>query len=448
MYVLRTPSPVQPGSILVLGETTFRDRRQRFGLLPEDRLRHLWVLGKTGSGKSTLLANCIAQDLAAGRGLALLDPHGDLVATALAQVPRFRINEVVLFAPADVEHPIAWNLFRQGRSLHPDRSLLAANLIAVFRKHWAAFWGPRLEHILRNAILAVAPDERATLVFLYRFLADQGLRAEVLETLSDPIVRQFWETEFPRWPAGLRAEAVLPVTNKLGAFVTNEKVRNIVGQVRSRLDLGDIMDRQGVLLADLGTGTIGEDASHLLGGLLLSSLQLAAMSRPRTELGRPVCSPGRLRPKGGDGFIVYADEFQHFVSESLATMLAEARKFGLGMVLAHQYLDQLPPALQAAMIGNVSNVVVYRLGASDAAVLAPEFAPVYTALDLQSLPRHEMAVKVVAEGRALPPFSARGLLPPRLPADAAEIAARVRSQSRERFAVPRSVAEAGLTFNP
>jgi len=427
MTVLRVPSMALGRELLILGETTFRRSHQRFGLLPEDRLRHLWVLGKTGSGKSTLLANLIAQDLAAGRGLALLDPHGDLVATALERVPRWRINDVVLFAPADVEYPIAWNVFRQGRLRSTDATLLSANLIAVFKKHWAEFWGPRLEHVLRNAILAVAQDERATLVFLYRFLTDEALRSEVLAGLDDPIVRQFWHKEFSGWSANLRAEALLPVTNKLGAFVTNEKVRNIVGQVRSRLDLVGLMQRRGVLLADLSTAAIGEDASHLLGGLLLSSIQLAAMARPR----------------GGPSFIVYADEFQHFVSESLASMLAEARKFGLGLVLAHQYLDQLPRGLAAALIGNVGNVVLFRLGAADAAVLAQEFTPAFSAHDLQSLPRHEMAVKLVANGRALAPFSARALAPAVGRADAGVIAARVRNQSRQRFG-----AETGLDRPP
>ncbi|MFA5762960.1 MAG: type IV secretion system DNA-binding domain-containing protein [Bacilli bacterium] len=406
--------------LLILGETVFRHRHQRFGLLPDDRLRHLWLLGKTGCGKSTLLANLAIQDLQAGNGFALLDPHGDLVDDVLPFVPAGRTNEVFLFSPEDREYPVSFNVFRHGRSLNPDTALLASGLLSVFRKHWADSWGPRLEHILRNAILAVASDQRATLLFLYRFLTDEALRDNVVAAVRDPVVSAFWQKEFPGYHKALQAEAIAPVLNKLGAFVSNPIVRNIVGQERSRVDLISLMEGRGIVLAKLPSGRIGEDASRLLGSLLLTTIQLAAMERSRRE----------------PTFTIYADEFQHFVTDSLATMLAEARKFGLGLVLAHQYLGQLPITVRDALLGNVGSVVCFRLGAHDADILAPELNPPFVGHDLQNLARYHAAVKLLARGEALRPFTMRTL--PTIsqqPLNAEERIARIVGQSRRRFCV-------------
>lgn len=419
----------RPEYLLILGETTFRRDYRRFGLLPADRLRHLWIIGKTGSGKSTLLASLLAQDLRAGMGVALLDPHGDLVDEVLPHVPDARTNEVLLFDPSDRDFPVSFNVFRQGRRFHADRALLAAELIAVFKKFWTDSWGPRLEHVLRNAILAVLESTRATLLFLYRFLTDEQLREKLVPGILDPVVRQFWTEEFPRYGARLQAEALAPVLNKLGAFVANPIVRGIVGQERSRVDLGELMNRRGILLAPLATGRIGEDASHLLGALLLTSLQLAAMER----------GTGHRPP-----FIVYVDEFQHFVTGSIAAMLSEARKFGLGLVLAHQYLGQLPEAIQGAVLGNIGSAVLFRVGAGDALTLEAEFSPPFTAYDLQNLPRYHAVVKLLARGETLAPFSARTLPLAAPPPGAPERIAKIRAQSRQRFAQGRAAVEAAI----
>lgn len=262
----------QPPDIIV-GETDFRGEHRRFGMYNADRLRHMWIVGKTGSGKSTLLINLIAQDLAQGRGVGVLDPHGDLARAVLHLVPKSRTNDVAYIDPADAEYALAFNILRQGGD-RVQASLTASGLISVFKKHWADVWGPRLEHVLRNAILAVLPDPRATLLFLYRFLTDERLRAKLAPRIEDPVVRQFWTVEFPSYRAALQAEALSPVLNKLGAFVTNPFVRRIVAQEKSRLDLGNLIESRGVLVANLSVGEIGEDASHLLGSLVVSAVQV------------------------------------------------------------------------------------------------------------------------------------------------------------------------------
>lgn len=420
--------------LLILGETTFRRQHQRFGLLPSDRLRHVWVIGKTGSGKSTLLANLVAQDLKRGVGLMLLDPHGELVETVLPFVPKKRRSDTILFSPSDRDYPISFNVFRQGRRQHTDTALLTAQLVSVFKKFWASSWGPRLEHVLRNAILAVAQDPRATLLFLYRFLTEPELRSKVTEHLTDPVVRQFWLKEFPSYGKNLQSEALAPALNKLGSFCASPIVRNIIGQERSRIDLIELMNTNGILLANLATGRIGEDNSHLLGGLLLTSMQLAAMER------------GTTFPP----LMVYIDEFQSFVTDSIATMLSEARKFGLGLTLAHQYLDQLPETIRGAVLGNVGTMLVFRVGATDAQTLEPEFAPPLSAYDLQTLPRYQAAVKLTARGEQLAPFSARTLPALPVPDEAISTVARIRDESRRRYCRRRSAVEATIakTFDP
>lgn len=414
-----------PEPLLILGETDFRQFRKRWGLLRADRLRHVWMIGKTGTGKSTLIANMVRQDLAAGDGLAVIDPHGSLVDELLPFVPAERTNDVILFAPEDGEAPISFNVFRTGRGAHPNPALLASQLVAVFRKQWSESWGPRLEHVLRNAILAVAADPRATLLFLYRFLTEEGLRERVVADVRDPVVRQFWTREFAQYPKALQAEALAPVQNKLGAFVSNPTVRAIVAQERSRLDARAILDERKILFARLPVGAIGEDAAHLLGGLLVTSLQLAAMER------------GRGTPE----FFLYIDEFQHFSSGSLATLLSESRKFGLGLVLAHQYLAQLSEPIRDAVIGNVGTMLAFRLGSEDAKALEGEFGPELAAHDLERLAQFAFVARTLARGASLPAFTARTLPPPPRPEDATARAARIARQSRGRYGSPRALVE-------
>jgi len=429
--------------ITLLGNFTFRGKTQTFGILPKDRLRHMWVIGKTGSGKSTLLSHLLAQDLVRGVGLALLDPHGDLFKQACAHIPKSRTNQTLLFDPTDTNYPISFNILRQGKLAQDAPSLLTSQIISVFKKQWKEFWGPRLEHVLRNAILAVLYHPQATLLLLYRFLTNETLREKTLVLVQDPIVKMFWEDEFANYSRSLKAEATAPVLNKLGAFVSNPILRNIIGQVRTRIDLLDIMDNSKILLANLATGHIGEDASHLLGGLLLSAINLSASSRGESAHKPKACKQGGQARKP---FIVYADEFQHFVNDSIATILAESRKYGIGLVLAHQYLNQLPESLQGAVLGNVGSIIAFRLGARDAKVLEDEFLPDFQAQNLSDMPSYHMLVKLLANGKQLNPFLAQSSPPLQIQENRVEIE-KLKDQSQKRYARSKQEVEKNIFEN-
>lgn len=408
-------------TLLRLGEVRYRGRSQVFGIHQADRLRHMYVIGKTGVGKSTLLLNLVAQDLAANRGVVLLDPHGSLADAALALVPRRRAHEVLLFDPADESAALSFNLFRAGRQLRTGRELLVSQLIAVFQKHWSSFWGPRLEHILRNGLLAVAHHPAATLLLLYRFLTDDELRKRILNYCPDPVVRHYWQVEFNGYAKGFKAEALSPVLNKLGALLASPTMRRLFAQERSRVDLGTLIDNRGILIGRLAAGQIGEDNAHLLGALLFSLLFLAATERARAD--PPV--------------FIYADEFQHFVTGSIGAILSEARKYGVALTLAHQYLAQLPEWLLASVLGNVGSKLIFRVGAEDAERLQLECLPEYGAQQLMVTGRYSAIAKLLANGRELSPFRA-GMFGSPKPIGGSEHIKRIRELSRQRFTRPVS----------
>jgi len=325
--------------VTLFGETTFRNQNHKFGIKLDDRRRHMYVIGKSGMGKSTLLENMIAQDINKGRGLAVVDPHGDLAEKIIHYIPDKRIEEVVYFNPADAEYPIAFNVVEQ---VDPRlRHLVASGLIGVFQKLWADSWGPRLEYILRNAILAVLDYPDSTLLAITRMLSDKNFRKRVVEKIQDPVVKAFWVNEFSSYNDKFASEAVAPIQNKVGQFLSSSLIRNIVGQVRSSIDLRDIMDNGKILIMNLSKGRIGEDNSALLGSMMITKLQLAAMSR--------VDTPEEERRD----FFLYVDEFQNFATDSFANILSEARKYHLSLILAHQYIDQLTDSVRAAVFGNV-----------------------------------------------------------------------------------------------
>ncbi|HOR69204.1 MAG TPA: type IV secretion system DNA-binding domain-containing protein [bacterium] len=414
------------GEVTLFGETTFRSQNQKFGIKVDDRRRHMYVIGKSGMGKSTLLENMIAQDINKGRGLAVVDPHGDLAEKIIHYIPDRRVEEVVYFNPADAEYPIAFNVVEQ---VEPHlRHLVASGLIGVFQKLWADSWGPRLEYILRNAILAVLDYPDSTLLAITRMLSDKNFRKRVVEKIQDPVVKAFWVNEFSSYNDKFASEAVAPIQNKVGQFLSSSLIRNIVGQIRSSIDLRKIMDEGKILIMNLSKGRIGEDNSALLGSMMITKLQLAAMSR--------VDTPEEERRD----FYLYVDEFQNFATDSFANILSEARKYHLSLVLAHQYIEQLTDSVRAAVFGNVGTLVVFRVGATDAEFLAKEFLPLFNEEDLVNIPKFNFYIKLMIDGLTSDPFSAR-TLPPLSKNEQTNNAERVIDYTRSHYASRRDVVE-------
>ncbi|HNX10712.1 MAG TPA: type IV secretion system DNA-binding domain-containing protein [bacterium] len=384
-------------SITFFAQTTFRNQMRRFGIKEDDRRRHMYLVGKTGMGKSTILENMIIDDIRAGHGVAVVDPHGDLAEKIIEFIPDDRIEDVIYFNPADIEYPIAFNVVEQ---VDPHlRHLVASGLIGVFQKLWADSWGPRLEYILRNAILAILDYPGSTLLGVVRILSDKAFRKKVVSNIKDPVVKSFWEKEFASYADKFASEAVSPIQNKVGQFLSTAFMRNIIGQVSSSLDMRKIMDESKILIMNLSKGRIGEDNSALLGAMMITKIQLASMSRVDIE------------EKDRKDFYLYIDEFQNFSTDSFANILSEARKYRLCLIMAHQYIEQLSEKVKPAVFGNVGTMIVFRVGATDAEELVKEFTPTFTEEDLVNLPKYEMYLKLMIDGVASDPFSARGLPP-------------------------------------
>jgi len=412
--------------ITVFGETTFRNQRKVFGIKKDDRRRHMYLIGKTGMGKSTVLENMIVEDIRAGHGVAVVDPHGDLAEKIIEFIPSNRINDVIYFNPADMEYPIAFNVVEQ---VEPHlRHLVASGLLGVFQKLWADSWGPRLEYILRNAVLAILDYPGSTLLAVTRMLSDKAFRKKVVEKIQDPVVKSFWMNEFAGYADKFATEAVSPIQNKVGQFLSSSLIRNIVGQVKSSIDVRKVMDEGKILILNLSKGRIGEDNSALLGAMMITKIQLAAMSR--------VDIPEEER----NDFYLYVDEFQNFATGSFANILSEARKYRLNLIMAHQYIEQLDETVRAAVFGNVGTLIVFRVGAADAEALAPEFFPVFTEEDIVNIPKYEFYIKLMIDGISSDPFSARGL-PPLSEEEKTGNKEKVINVSRERYAKKREVVE-------
>jgi len=412
--------------ITTFAETTFRNQNRRFGIKQDDRRRHMYLIGKTGMGKSTILENMIIEDIRAGHGIAVVDPHGDLAEKVIEFIPSSRINDVIYFNPADMDYPIAFNIVE-----HVDahlRHLVASGLLGVFQKLWADSWGPRLEYILRNAILAVLDYPDSTLLAVTRMLSDKTFRKKIVEHIQDPLVKAFWVTEFAGYNDKFAAEAVSPIQNKVGQFLSSSLIRNIVGQARSAMEMRKVMDEGKILIMNLSKGRIGEDNAKLLGAMMITKIQLAAMSRVD------------ILEKDRKDFYLYVDEFQNFATDSFANILSEARKYRLNLILAHQYIDQLTESVKFAVFGNVGTFIVFRVGAADAEALVPEFAPTFTEEDIVNLPKYEIYLKLMIDGVASEPFSARGL-PPLSEDERTNNLEKIIRVSREKYAHPREEVE-------
>ncbi len=412
--------------ITLFGKTTFRNEMRRFGIKADDRRRHMYLIGKTGMGKSTLLENMIIDDINAGRGLAVTDPHGDLAEKIIEYIPSHRINDVIYFNPGDIDHPIAFNVIE-----HVDphfRHLVASGLLGVFKKLWADSWGPRLEYTLRNAILAVLDYPEATLLAVVRMLSDKDFRKKIITHIKDPVVKSFWTKEFASYTDKFASEAVAPIQNKVGQFLSASLIRNIVGQVKSSINVREIMDEKKILIMNLSKGLIGEDNMQLLGAMMITKIQLAAMSR--------VDIPESTR----QDFYLYVDEFQNFATESFANILSEARKYRLNLIMAHQYIEQLDEKVRDAVFGNVGSFTVFRVGAQDAETLVPEFTPTFDEQDIVNIPKYEFYCKLMIDGVASDPFSAKGL-PPKTLEQKTNVQDKIIKASREKYSMHRHIIE-------
>lgn len=413
-------------NITTFAQTTFHNKKQKFGIKAGDRDRHMYLIGKTGMGKTTVLENMIIEDIRSGRGVAVVDPHGDLAEKIMQYIPEDRIRDVIYFNPADMEYPIAFNVVEQVDAR--VRHLVASGLIGVFKKLWADSWGPRLEYILRNAILAILDYPGATLLDVVQILSDKPYRRKVIAEVKDPVVKFFWQKEFAGYADKFAAEAVSPIQNKVGQFLSSAVIRNIVGQLKSSIDMRKIMDEGKILIMNLSKGRIGEDNSALLGAMMVTKIQLAAMSR--------VDIPESERRN----FYLYIDEFQNFSTESFANILSEARKYRLNLIIAHQYIEQLDETVKAAVFGNVGTIISFRIGATDAEEIVKEFTPIFTEEDIVNLPKFEFYLKLMIDGIASDPFSARGL-PPMSKEEITGNLEKTINYSREKYAKNREAVE-------
>ncbi len=416
--------------ITFFAKTNFRNQNVKFGIKKGDRQRHIYVIGKTGMGKTTLLENIVMQDIANGHGVAYIDPHGDTAEKLIRAIPSNRINDVVYFNPADTENPIAFNILE---AVDEDKKhLVASGMMGVFKKIWPDVWSARMEYILNNAILALLDYPGSTMMGVNRMMSDKKYRQRVYEKIKDPVVKGFWLDEFETWEDRFRKEAVAAIQNKVGQFLSSSLIRNIVGQTKSTINMRDIMDNNKILIVNLSKGKIGEDAMRLLGGMIVTKIQLAAMER--------VDIPEEERKD----FYLTVDEFQNFVTESFANILSEARKYRLNLLVAHQYINQLVfegnSTVRDAIFGNVGTIISFRVGAEDAEFLEKEFQPVFEANDIVNLPKYNIYLKLMIDGIAGDAFSATAL-PPIDISETVDNEHKVIRVSRERYAKGREEIE-------
>jgi len=377
--------------------TNARNDRRVFGIKQPDRLSHMYIIGKTGTGKSTLLERLVLSDIEAGQGLVLVDPHGDLAERIAARIPAHRKDDLIYLNVPDRSQPFGYNPLKR---VTPERRPLAGSgLLEVFEKMWPEAWGVRMEHIFRNALLALLDQPQASLPDVLKLLSDKRYRKEALRHIDNRQVRAFWEDEYEKYSDRMRADGIAPIQNKVGAFLADPTLYRILTNPERPINIRRIMDEGKILLVNLAKGQIGEDASSLLGGLLVTTIGLAAFSRQDTEL-------AARRP-----FYCYLDEFQNFTTLSMANMFSELRKYRVGMIVVHQYLYQLDPAVQYAVLGNTGTLISFRLGPKDASFIGLEFQEKFAPIDLMNLPNYHIYLKLMIDGTPSIPFSAETLAP-------------------------------------
>jgi energy-coupling factor transporter ATP-binding protein EcfA2 len=398
-----------------------------FGISAADHRHHIYIIGKTGSGKSTLLRNLMIQHIHRGHRVGLIDPHGDLSEELLESTPPWRADDLVYFNPADAEFPVAMNLL--ANKSRDERHLVASGIVGACKSIWHDSWGPRLEYILYNAIAALLECQNTSLLGVNRMLSDETYRAWVVRQIKDPFIRAYWTDEFANYDPRFLREAIAPIQNKLGQFLLNPLIRNILGQVKCKVDIPFVMNEGRLFIANLAKGRLGEDKANLLGSLLVSQFQQAAMARASIP-----------EAKRAD-FYLFIDEFQNFSTEAFTSILAEARKYRLCLILSHQFIDQLTPSVQQAVLGNVGTMICFHVGHTDAEVMEKAFGKDFLAEQLVDLGRHEIAVRLTEDGQNRTPFRGTTLPPLQLPRGRKD---KLIARSRERYSTPRRLVEEKL----
>lgn len=378
--------------ITPIGYTNWRNQNIPFGIKDKDRLGHIYCIGKTGMGKSTLLQKMALSDITKGKGCGIIDPHGDVAKYLLERIPEDRKKDLVYINPADGENVIAYNPLH---AVHPNyHSLVASGLISTFKKIWADSWGPRLEYILRFSILTLLQYPYATLLDIQALLTDSQFREKVLEYVKDDYIFDFWRKEFGKYSPSFRSEVTAPILNKMGVFVSSEPLRKMLGQQVSGFRMTQIMDDQKILIANLSKGEIGEDTSTIIGSILVTAIQLSALYRAKQPMDKRI------------PFYLYVDEAHSFLSLSFAGILAEARKYGLSLFIAHQFIDQLQEDLRTAIFGNIGTIICFRLGATDSECLEKDFEPTFQARDFVNLSKSCILLNLMIDGQTSNSFSA------------------------------------------
>jgi len=424
------PELPQNKELTYLGITTYRDKNQLFGIKRKDRRQHVYLLGKSGTGKSVLMFNMIIQNIQNGEGVCMVDPHGENVEAILSAIPPHRMKDVIYFNPADADYHIGFNVLEL---IDPQyKHLVASGLMGIFTKIWANAWSARMEYILNNCILALLDTPGTTLLGIPRMLVDKDYRQKIIANLKDPVIKAFWVHEYEAWQDKFRNEAIAPIQNKVGQFLSTSIIRNVVGQSKSTINIFDMMNEGKIFLVNVSKGRIGEDNSGLLGGMIITKIQLAAMERVRI--------PEETRRD----FYLYVDEFQNFVTDAFAGILSEARKYRLNLTVAHQYTAQLisdkSTAVRDAVFGNVGTMIVFRVGADDAEFLEKEFDPEFTPQDLVNLPNYKAYLKLMIDGVTSRPFSAK-TLPAMVKSGDKKIEEEVIKSSRDLYCRPKAVVE-------
>lgn len=420
---------VEPEQISYIGRTNYiaalEEKRFVFGIKRVDRRRHLYIVGKSGVGKSKLLELLIRQDVAYGHGLCLIDPHGDVIDAILDFIPENRIDDVCIIDPSDAEHPVSFNPLA---NIDPSfKHQLTQGLIEVMEKQFGANWTPRLEHVFRFTCLALLDYPHATMRGMISLLNDRNYRQKVVEYIEDDMVKRFWAIEFADWSEKFDTDAIIPLVNKLGQFLSNPLLRNIFGQKENKVNLEELMNQKKIILINLSKGKLGEENSSFFGSMFITKIKQAGMAR------------ATMAERDRKDFYMYVDEFHNLVTETFENLLSEARKYGLCLTMAHQYMQQLTLGVQAAVLGNTGSIVIFRVGGEDASRLESEMTPVFKSKDMINLGMQEFYIKMTIDGETYDPFSAETLKV--LPSPHGSFKNRIIETSRAKFAIPADAAK-------